>query len=177
VNRSDWINAVSAAAILIGLMFVLVELRQSRDIAEAQLSAEVNSGLQTFNLAIFGETAAAIQAKACYQPTELTPADIEVLTAVNRALLAQVRLMHGIQRHGLLTVGSDFEEFARWMAGGYLGTTWGRYQWTTDRKLQPQEYADVVRIFDEVRDATPKGACVWREEYEGYLELARSGDV
>lgn len=177
MNRSDWINAVSAAAILIGLMFVLVELRQSRDIAEAQLSADVNSGSQNFNLAIFGENAAAIEAKACYQPTELTPADTEVLTAFNRALLAQVRLMSGIQRHGLLTSNSNFEEFARTAAGGFLGTAWGRFQWTTDRKLQPSEYADVVRIFDEVRATIPKGTCLWREEYEGYLKLVTSGDI
>lgn len=112
MTKSDLFNAVSALAIVIGLVLVLLELRQSRDVAEAQLAAEFASTILSFDLASMGEDAAAVQAKACHQPTELTPADRETLIAFNRAFMGRIFGTLQFRRLGLFDV-ADWEYFVR----------------------------------------------------------------
>ena len=177
MSRGDLINIVSALAIVAGLILVLVELRQSRDIAEAQLEAGVNDTILNFNLALFGENAAAVQAKACHRPDELTPADRETLIAFNRALLMRTLSMLRIRNKGLFPAERDVEEFSRGNAMGFLGTPWGRYQWSKDRVWVSAQYPQLARTFDEVMDSIPKGTCSWKNDHSEYLQKLADGAI
>ena len=81
LTATDWIQVVATLAIVVSIILVLIELRQSREIAEAQLISDqyaIEAGLLHATL---GETPAHALAKACEHPGDLTREDTEVLDA------------------------------------------------------------------------------------------------
>ena len=176
MDRGDLINAVSAIAIVVGLMLVLVELRQSRDIAEAQLFVDLNAAMLADDLAILGEDAAEAMSKECHQPSELTTVDWEVLIAKKRALLRRAVDRLAVQEQGLLTELPG-DGITRNVALGYLGTPFGRFVWKSERNWVVRGYPRIAQIFDEALETIPKGGCLWQGEHQEYLEELKKGTL
>ena len=86
----NWIQTATGIAVLVGVVLVVWELRQSQDIAEAQmLTDDFNNNIQFF-AAISGENAADILAKACNDPEALTSGEFVAFHYVYQAHLAPV---------------------------------------------------------------------------------------
>lgn len=75
----DWIQSLSAIAVLIGIGLVVVELRQSREIAQAQVFTSNNDATMQMLESIAGENPTGALSKACTQPQDLTDQDMLVL--------------------------------------------------------------------------------------------------
>lgn len=68
---SDWIQGLSAIAIVVGLILVVIELRQAEQIAQAQIWGESNSATMQIYETVMGEESAESLSKACFNPDEL----------------------------------------------------------------------------------------------------------
>lgn len=71
----EYVQIVTGIAVLIGLMLVVYELRQSRQIARAEISASTWSEINELGMRLLGETPQLTLRKACLAPSELTEDD------------------------------------------------------------------------------------------------------
>ncbi len=123
----DWIQIITGFAIVLGLILVIWELNQGRQIAVAQ---QVESGFDHFAnqlLTQMGEDPAGSIAKACDEPDSLTTRDMIVLSAYHTAIVNRVRRGLVISKHSEI-VG---ERWSDWTAnfGVIFSTEYGRWWW------------------------------------------------
>jgi hypothetical protein len=97
---ANWIQMVTGVAVIIGLGLVVWELRQSRDATLSQLSSEYWHFASQERVAIFGEDAANVLAKACHQPMELTESDLVILEQYYEGLIARIDRMMILRERG-----------------------------------------------------------------------------
>jgi len=79
--KRDWLQLISNAAIIVGLVVVIFELKQSRDIARTHLIKADYVAIQSRLYALMGENAADVVAKAKTAPSELTDGEKIVVDA------------------------------------------------------------------------------------------------
>ena len=176
MNKSDLINAISAFAIVIGLVFVFVELRQSRELAEAELWTQLNGSMLSANLAVIGENAASAIAKSCHEPGALTPTEWEVLVHYRRAMLRRAIDWYRVQQKDLW-IELDPDALTRNVALGYLGTPMGRFFWKSEKEWVARSYPRIAEIFNEVLSTIPKGGCLWQDEFGQYIAELSKGEL
>ena len=97
LKTTDLVQIFSALAIVVGLILVLVELRQSRGVAEAQLLSDQASIDTSILIGVMGENTAKVLAVACDEPQELSREQGEVLQAYLRSRLMQLTRLRSIQ--------------------------------------------------------------------------------
>ena len=73
------IQLITAAAVLIGIVLVLLELQQSREISTLDMVHSRLHGNVEQNARVFGENLAVTLAKACHNPEELNDAEVMAL--------------------------------------------------------------------------------------------------
>lgn len=130
LTATDWIQVVATFAIVVSIILVLIELRQSREIAEAQLISDqytIEAGLLHATL---GENPANALAKSCEHPGELTREDTEVLDAWYQSKLILIsRQRHLAGMTGFYDRRVEWEGSARASLIAVLGTPYGRQVW------------------------------------------------
>jgi len=81
MNFSDWIQAVSAVAIVVGVILVVAEMRQNSDLMRTQLINEIISDHFAYDRQIMGENPSPTLIKACFHPEDLSEAELSVAAA------------------------------------------------------------------------------------------------
>ena len=89
--KRDWLQILSNVAIIIGLIVVVYELQQSRNIATAQLTSDIYAYLLQQQVAVMGEDASHALAKACDDPTSLSTRDKMILSNYFQSILNRTR--------------------------------------------------------------------------------------
>ena len=84
-GRVDWLGIATCVAVVIGTGLVIWELRQGREIAQAQLTAAAFGRLSQEIQSLLGEESMEIKAKACTSPESLTPADMAILVTTQKS--------------------------------------------------------------------------------------------
>ena len=79
MDFGTWTQIVTGAAVVLGLILVIVELRQMQAISRAQFSSDLLVGRMDREMVIVGENFAETLTKACLEPETLTPADMRAL--------------------------------------------------------------------------------------------------
>ena len=101
-SLSNWIQLVTATTVVAGIGLVIWELRQSREIATAQLVSDSFAQATNVSTAVFGDKAAETIAKACENPDSLDGSDMTILDAYYRSRVARLGRMDVIElRTGL----------------------------------------------------------------------------
>ena len=93
MNRTGfgaWVQGVAAIAVVVGLILVIWELQQARQLARAQVSSDSFALASQINAVVLGETAAKVVEKACDTPESLTGADFEILRAYYQSWVSVV---------------------------------------------------------------------------------------
>ena len=76
-----YVQIVTAASVLIGILLVMVELQQTREMTKTELmTARLGTSIE-HNSIVYGETLATTLAKACHRPDELSDAEAIALDA------------------------------------------------------------------------------------------------
>ena len=94
-NRTlfDWTQLAMSVAVVVGLILVVVELRQSHSIARQQAASSNYSDMLATQLTYLGEDFSVTLAKACARPGELTDDELLQMQAYrNVQLITIVRL-------------------------------------------------------------------------------------
>jgi len=172
LTTTDWVQVIATLAIVISIGLVLLELRQGREIAEAQLISDQYALQAGLLQATLGENAADVLAKACSHPGDLTREETEVLDAWYQSKLAEIARRRQIAK---LTGFYDQDATVTADLFAILGTPYGRHQWTT-----------VSRFFEglpEVREAAEKmlsklgEGCAWYQVHPEYIRSQHELDV
>ena len=168
-NLGNWLQISASIGIVIGLVLVIWELRQSQDIARAQMVDSTFGHIADLDIAELGEEPAPIQAKACEQPKELTRADLIVLDAFFVGTLDRFRRQIHISRR------SDFYDDENWRNFPFhyytiFETHAGRSWWMIVRPRLLRNEPELVEAGDEILSSLGEPACAKRlESYRNYL--------
>lgn len=146
MKSTNWKNIselVGIAAIVLGLFLVYQEMRQSRTIARAQLSAEVSNMWTALLESERDPDFAAMLVKSYENPGELTAAERLQLNAyLLEAVRAYIREWHycrlGIYEEWTAIIGTTAPEF--------FGSKYGQVYWAVRKQSLPDE---MVAAIDE----------------------------
>jgi hypothetical protein len=72
-DLSTWVQIVTGVAVVVGLVLVIVELRQVQTLSRAQLTSDAMIQRGNVQLAMAGENPDVALAKACIEPESLRP--------------------------------------------------------------------------------------------------------
>lgn len=157
---STFVQTATGIALILGLALVWIELRQSKELALAELTSQGYSEVIENARATMGENPAVAISKSCFNPDSLTGEDLVVLDALYRAQVSQ------IERLRVLEVVADFgvpwRQFTPQLLGVILSTDYG--QWWFDRNFSNDP--ELVLIKEQVLASSPSCA----EFYQGYTD-------
>ena len=138
----NWVQIITGISVVVGLVLVIWELQQSRDVAIAQLTSDAIGQAIQIDLAETGENPNIALTKACEDPSSLTNEDLTVLQGYYFAQL--VYILRGLlveQRSGLYTGVWIEAAYARF--GSVFSTQPGRVWWSAQRNVYPKEMVDL----------------------------------
>lgn len=165
LTTTDWVQIVATLAIVVSIVLVLVELRQNREIATAQLISDEWAMEASLKVAMLGESPSLALAKSCSHPSELTREDIEILDNYVQAKLAQI----GRERQISALTGFYDEQFSIYgTLVEVLGTPYGRHSWEMVRPYWAA-YPEVTETAEKVLGEIGEG-CLWYDAHSEYLE-------
>ena len=169
LTTSDWVQVVTTAAILISIGLVLVEIRQSREVAQAQLVSDQYALQAALTHTTLGEDAAATLAKACEHPSELTRAESEVMEAWLFSKSLEILRQRQISKQtGFYDESSEWIHTTRGTLSVLLGTAYGRHYWRTVGREYFRNFPEVQEVADEI-GYSPSGECGWIDDYPSYI--------
>ena len=131
-NVNKWLTLGANVGILIGLVLVILEIRQNSDLLRLQF---INDGLlivaQTES-PILGDNPADVMMKAMYSPGELTYADFRVIDAYFVTKIDLIYRRYQLGQEGVLDedawksgdLGFSFE----WLFGNKFGRLWWEHE-------------------------------------------------
>lgn len=128
--KRDWLQIVTNIGVVVGLLLLIYELNQSRDLTRAQVVDSVYDAVVTRNLALVGEHPEDAIARSVFRPGELTESDAIVLSQFYTALL--VSWMRNKDEYGLGYFGETFADVVASEAY-FLNTRPGRRWWAVAR--------------------------------------------
>jgi hypothetical protein len=99
--------------VLIGLVILIVELRQSSDIAEAQFYLDQVETNETLEFTMLGDNPAAVWERSVFEPESLSPADIRVMDAYLSSRLYVWWNMFELERRGFVEPGATCSKCSR----------------------------------------------------------------
>ena len=126
--KESWLHAISAAAIIVGVILVVYELRQTRQLAEAQLLTDLLSQLTQQQSSLWGENAADVLVRAC-ENENLSKSDSLILYTYFQEVLTRSARLHALndlgftyysakaQLEGDLEVILSFPQGRTWLEG------------------------------------------------------------
>jgi len=146
--QRDWLQLVSNTAIIVGLVVVIFELKQSHDIARTQLIRDDYIAIQSHLIALMGENAAVAVAKARSAPNELTDAEKEVVDTHLLVLYSQLGSYEYIADTGTLYY-DDWMDVPPVVLNRQFNFAYARDWWIRERALEKPWTTDLDQMFDE----------------------------
>ena len=125
-SLSDWVQIVTAVAVIAGLGLVLWELRQAENLTRAQLSSEANLNFQQIQAAIIGDDYSETRARI-FADSKLTDADLFRYDAMATSFLFSLYRISTLTNQGISD--RDWRNSARqstvcWYFGHDVGRAW-----------------------------------------------------
>ena len=167
---TNWLQIAAGFAVLIGLGFVAYELKQSREIAQAQLLSDGFLAHASRRIAMMGEHPALTIAKACSEPDDLTAGDMIVLNSYYESYLSVSLRSRTIAKRTGVFPSSD-EPSYDFHFREVFQTPYGRFWWTTARAEYSVVDPDFVDSGNRVLKSFAQSPnCTGSEEsYAAYL--------
>jgi len=122
-----WLGIVGNVAVVIGLIIVAVELRQSSSIANGELAAQFFRDIQDLERSRQDSDFARVYAKSIEDPDELTLAELVQLDGYYNVLLAQISSARRLVELGLFQ--QNYEYIVRANVRDVLYTPFSHIWW------------------------------------------------
>lgn len=158
-----WIQILTSIAVLLGLILVVWELQQARNIAQAQLISDNYGVAAQIHTSLFGENASEVLAKSCSSPEDLTEGELQILMRVHLAYLNLALRNYYIDTSTNVTQDS-WQDEARRNITGILACEPGRAMWEIFNPQLP------IRVQELGREILQKS-----QENIGIAELLKRG--
>lgn len=149
-TEKSWLPSlqlVTNLAVVAGIIVLIFELNQNRDLAQVQAYDNAYLTATSRNLALLGETPQISIARSIFHPDDLTPEDVIVLHQYYTAILVNWRRLK--DEHAIGYFGGGWEGVVA-AETFHLNTYLGRKWWNSPRQFRDQEISAVVdRILKE----------------------------
>ncbi len=160
-NLIKWLTICANLAILVGLVFVILEIRQNNDALKIQSQDAIAEGFLQLNLASISDSSVArVWVIGLHEPERLTDVEAIQFSFHLRGVFNQLHRIHSLYSRGTISEleWSDFAKEAAFMMstkGGqlYFQDNWVRNSFGKD----VQKYKDVIPNinFQLGRDSLP----------------------
>ena len=153
------IELLTAFAIVAGLIVVVWELRQNRALAEADLATQAYGQIQSQWQTLAGENSAAVVAKACSEPKELSDAKVGIYWAHLQILY--FNMYRNVYVEAVAGFGSSVDEWIRSDMKYYLGSRPGRQEFDRHGESWPPKMRRIATELIE-SDSVVRCEVTWR---------------
>ena len=151
---NSWLGVLASIGVLIGIVFLAIEIRHASNAAQAQMLDSVADGFNTVNMAVISDPQVArVWIVGLYEPKNLSDAEAVQFAMILRALGNQFQRLMQLNDLGLITDyewGLNAEQLA-----GLLSTPGGKLFVESNKKEFPrplmgeiQPYLDQEPKFD-----------------------------
>lgn len=129
VNR--WLTLAANVGVLAGLIVLIVEIRQSSAIAEAQFYLDQVESNETLEFTMLGDNPASVWERSVFDPESLSPADIRVMDAYLSSRLYVWWNMFELERRGFVEPGAtaaNVRDSVEFFFGNPFAQNWWKYE-------------------------------------------------
>ena len=149
-NFNRWLTLGANVGILIGIVLVILEIRQNSELLRLQFINDDLMAIAQSEAPVLGDNPANVMMKSMYNPEDMTYADFRVVDAYLVAKIDLIYRRYRLGQEGILDrdewktadLGFTFE----WMFGNRFGRLWWEYEGR-------RGYADLPEIVEFVDGA------------------------
>ncbi len=143
---NSWLGVLASIGVIIGIIFLAIEVRHAGNTAQAQMIDSVADGFNTVNMAVISDPQVArVWIVGLYKPTNLSDAEAVQFAMILRALGNQFLRLMQLNDLGLL---SDYDwRVATEQIAGILSTPGGRLFVESNKKEFPQPLMDDMQPY------------------------------
>ncbi len=151
INR--WLTLGANLGVLVGIIFLAVEIRQNSELARIQLTDERMTTWQQGELVVLGDSIAHVWEKSVLDPASLSLAETRMLDAYLAFQLTNAtRILH-LETDGLMVPGAT----KRYLEGNmpfFFDTEFARAWWEIEGRTWEQELVEIAEpvIADVTKD-------------------------
>lgn len=150
VNR--WLTLGANIGVLLGLIVLIVEVRQSANLSRIALEADRADAQMTFELRMVDPAIAVVWEKSVYTPEDLTNAELRILDATFVSVtMVYDRLL--VMREGKLINRARVEQHIANSAPFYFGSSFGKNWWR--QNAIGWQGSELYEIADPIMDSVP----------------------
>lgn len=172
-NRvGHWLTLAANLGVIVGIVFLVLEIRQNVDIATAQVRLDYAAGWRSIDEQRQDEAFARVYSKSILNPDELSFSEVVQLDGYYIGVIDQMQSAYTASRSGLRP--GQFENVARQVAILYFSNTYSQAWWRQSKKSWSNlEDSGFQKIMDEAIGATDERGN--QEFYEGILRSLSAG--
>lgn len=160
-----WLTLAANLGVIVGIAFLVLEIRQNSDIATAQVRLDYAAGWRSIDEQRQDEAFAQVYAKSILSPGDLSFSEVIQLDGYYIGVIDQMLSAHTASRAGLRS--GLFEDVAKQVALGYFSNAYGQAWWQQAREAWSNYDVEFQRVMDEAIAAAGRQGN--REYYEGLL--------
>ena len=154
--------------VIVGIAFLVLEIRQNSDIATAQVRLDYAAGWRNIDGQRQDEAFAQVYSKSILSPDELSFSEVVQLDGYYTGVIDQLLSAYAASRAGLRS--GQYEDVAKQVAIGYFSNAYSQAWWQQGRQVwSTPENLEFRNIMDEAIGATSK-----RGNQEHYERILRS---
>lgn len=165
-RAGDWLTLAANFSVIIGIAFLILEIRQNSDIATAQVRLDYAAGWRSIDEQRQNEAFAQVYAKSILRPEELSLSEVIQLDGYYTGVMDQMLSAYTSSKAGLRS--GQFEETAQHVANGYFSNVYAQAWWQEVRMMwQISDDSEFQNIMDSTIARTSQQGN--REYYQGIL--------
>lgn len=152
---NKWLQLAGNLGIVLGLLLVVVQLKQTADLTKTQLLYDESQRQIELETKVVGEEGARVWAKSLTEPAQLTLEEQRIIEALLWSFVEQLRAAYMLGELGLLDDG-EWKTRVRGETGFFLANPYARAWWSnfseSNEILPPELIAAVDERLAELQD-------------------------
>ena len=145
---SHWLTLAANFGVIVGIVFVIFEIRQNSDIATAQVRLDYAAGWRSIDEKRQDPAFALVYTKSILRPDELSFSEVIQLDGYYAGVIDQMLSAHTASKAGLRD--GHFRDTALQVAIGYFSNAYAQAWWQENRQLWSYPNGiDFQKIMDE----------------------------
>jgi hypothetical protein len=141
LNR--WLSLGANTGVLIGIVFLAIEIQQNSDLARLQFSDERRNTWQQGEMVVFGESIATVWEKSVLDPASLSLAEARMLDAYLAFQLTRANRVLDLERAGLVPIGETEQEL-RSILPFFFDTEFAKVWWEIEGATWDSELVELA---------------------------------
>jgi hypothetical protein len=151
---SNWMQVGSSVAVVVGIVLLVFELQQQRELAQAQFIIDTNALRMASDIAVLGEDMGEVMARACFHPDSLSESDLVKLDRYFSLRLGGINTIHDAETLADASeptwprrLGFELERIWRIEAGrtwwrDQKHRPWGEHIFEVSQEMEEEGYLD-----------------------------------